>query len=103
MVSYNGEVLAFRDTGEMLPGALQLSRLPVRKDWFVGLAPDHVDHSHPDVGDAAHGAAGVRRRLLQVQGEAGATVETHGTLSHEAEASFHQLFEEVWCFVGGAI
>ena len=27
-----------------------MPRLRVRKDWFVGLAPDHVDHSRPDVG-----------------------------------------------------
>ena len=27
-----------------------MPRLRVRKDWFVGLAPDHVDHRRPDVG-----------------------------------------------------
>lgn len=21
----------------------------VKKDWYVGLAPDHVDHEHPDI------------------------------------------------------
>ncbi len=75
IATYNGEIMAFRDTGEMLPGSFELGRLAVHKDWYVGLAPDHVDHSHPDVGDGGGGVGGVdggvgggggqRRQLLQ--------------------------------------
>lgn len=32
---------------------LEVPRLKVRKDWYVGLHPDPVDRSHPDVNDAA--------------------------------------------------
>jgi len=28
---------------------MTVPRLRVRKDWFVGLSPDHVDHEHPDI------------------------------------------------------
>jgi hypothetical protein len=32
---------------------LRVPRLRVRRNWFVGINPDPVDHSHPDVGAAA--------------------------------------------------
>eukprot|EP00887_Chlorella_sp_A99_P003269 scaffold9.g3269.t1 len=51
LATYDGEVLFFRDTGEEVHGRLIVPRLRVRRDWYVGLAPDHVDHSHPDVKD----------------------------------------------------
>ena len=34
----------------MLDKKLYVPRLRVRKGWYVGLAPDHVDHSRPNVG-----------------------------------------------------
>lgn len=37
---------------------LVVPRLAVRRDWFKGLNPDPVDHSHPDVGDEIAGVAG---------------------------------------------
>lgn len=30
---------------------LEIPRLKVKKDWHVGLLPDSVDRSHPDVHD----------------------------------------------------
>ena len=30
---------------------LEVPRRRVRKDWYVGLLPDPVDRSHPDVHD----------------------------------------------------
>ena len=30
---------------------LEVPRRKVYKDWYVGLYPDHADHSHPDVHD----------------------------------------------------
>lgn len=38
--------------GEQLAEKLAVPRLRVHKDWFVGLAEDFIDHSHPDVGAA---------------------------------------------------
>lgn len=32
---------------------LEVPRLKVHKDWYVGLHPDPVDRSHPDVHDDA--------------------------------------------------
>ena len=30
---------------------LEVPRLKAKRDWYVGLLPDPVDHSHPDVHD----------------------------------------------------
>lgn len=30
---------------------LEIPRLKVKKDWHIGLLPDPVDRSHPDVDD----------------------------------------------------
>jgi len=51
LATYDGEVLFFKDNGEQLREKLVVPRLRVRRDWHVGLAVDHVDHSHPDVHD----------------------------------------------------
>ena len=32
---------------------LEVPRRKVRKDWYVGLNPDPVDRSHPDVHDSS--------------------------------------------------
>lgn len=32
---------------------LEVPRRKVRKDWYVGLHPDHVDHFHLDIHDAS--------------------------------------------------
>ncbi|KAG2425141.1 hypothetical protein HXX76_013895 [Chlamydomonas incerta] len=66
LATYDGQVLFYKDTGDKLHEGLQISRLRVRKDWYVGLDPnDPFDHSHPDVGDSdggrgARGAGGKR-------------------------------------------
>ncbi|GFR46133.1 hypothetical protein Agub_g7648 [Astrephomene gubernaculifera] len=58
LATYDGQIMFFKDTGDKLPEGLQISRLRVRKDWYVGLDPqDPFDHSHPDVGDG-QGAPG---------------------------------------------
>jgi len=56
IATYDGEVLFFKDNGEEIPDRLYVPRLSVRKNWFKGLNPDHVDHSHPDVNDPNIGA-----------------------------------------------
>ena len=76
VATYDGEILAFKDTvsdsfscsccnhalqaqqqvplsqGESLSLAHSffVPPLKVRKDWYEGLDPDPIDHSHPDVG-----------------------------------------------------
>ncbi|CAN6471441.1 unnamed protein product [Victoria cruziana] len=49
--TYNGEVLFFRVSGYMMSEKLVIPRRKVHKDWFVGLDPETVDRSHPDVHD----------------------------------------------------
>ncbi|XP_022852209.1 protein DEFECTIVE IN EXINE FORMATION 1 isoform X2 [Olea europaea var. sylvestris] len=51
LATYNGEVLFFRVSGYLMSDKLEISRLKVKKDWYVGLHPDPVDRSHPDVHD----------------------------------------------------
>ncbi|XP_076944158.1 protein DEFECTIVE IN EXINE FORMATION 1-like [Bidens hawaiensis] len=51
LATYNGEVLFFRASGYMMSDKLEVPRLKAKKDWYVGLNPDPVDHSHPDVHD----------------------------------------------------
>ncbi|EEF34491.1 conserved hypothetical protein [Ricinus communis] len=51
LATYNGEVLFFRVSGYMMTEKLVVPRRRVRKDWHVGLNPDPVDRSQPDVHD----------------------------------------------------
>ncbi|PWA62839.1 defective in exine formation protein (DEX1) [Artemisia annua] len=51
LATYNGEVLFFRASGYMMSDKLEVPRLKAKRDWYVGLLPDPVDHSHPDVHD----------------------------------------------------
>ncbi|KAL3531728.1 hypothetical protein ACH5RR_005249 [Cinchona calisaya] len=51
LATYNGEVHFFRVSGYMMSDKLEIPRLKVKKDWYVGLHDDPVDRSHPDVHD----------------------------------------------------
>ncbi|XP_077238805.1 protein DEFECTIVE IN EXINE FORMATION 1-like [Tasmannia lanceolata] len=51
LATYNGEVLFFRVSGYLMTEKLEVPRLRVRKNWYVGLHPDPVDRFHPDVHD----------------------------------------------------
>lgn len=51
LATYNGEVLFFRVSGYLMTEKLVVPRRRVKKDWHVGLHPDPVDRSHPDVHD----------------------------------------------------
>ncbi|KAK9714132.1 hypothetical protein RND81_06G073700 [Saponaria officinalis] len=51
LATYNGEVLFFRASGYMMQDKLVVPRRRVPKNWHVGLQPDPVDRSHPDVHD----------------------------------------------------
>jgi hypothetical protein len=43
--------------GEQMAERLQVPKLRVRRDWYKGLAADHVDHGHPDVGNSSDATA----------------------------------------------
>ncbi|CAH1433062.1 unnamed protein product [Lactuca virosa] len=51
LATYNGEVLFFRASGYMMSDKLEVPRLKAKRDWYVGLHPEVVDRSHPDVHD----------------------------------------------------
>ncbi|CAN6992232.1 unnamed protein product [Brassica rapa subsp. trilocularis] len=51
LATYNGEVLFFRVSGFLMSDKLVVPRRKVNKNWHVGLNPDPVDRSHPDVHD----------------------------------------------------
>ena len=66
IVTYSAEVVCFSDSGKRLLHA-HLPGLELRKDWYVGLKPDHVDHDHPDVSDSA--GEELLREVLMTPGE----------------------------------
>ena len=51
--TFSGQVYLFyfRVSGYMMTNKLEVPRRRVRKDWHVGLHPDPMDRSHPDVND----------------------------------------------------
>ncbi|CAL9198700.1 protein DEFECTIVE IN EXINE FORMATION 1-like isoform X1 [Musa acuminata AAA Group] len=51
LATYNGVINFFRVSGYMMMDKLEVPRRRVRKNWYVGLHPDPVDRSHPDVHD----------------------------------------------------
>ncbi|KAG7624545.1 FG-GAP repeat [Arabidopsis thaliana x Arabidopsis arenosa] len=51
LATYNAEVLFFRVSGFLMSDKLEVPRRKVHKNWHVGLNPDPVDRSHPDVHD----------------------------------------------------
>lgn len=66
--TYQGEIVSFKDNGQEAAPRFRIPPLKLHRNWYSGLATDHVDRSHPDVG-GADGAAfkattGRRRRLL---------------------------------------
>ena len=76
---YDGRIVFVAPTGESLPQhTLFIPPLVVQASWHVGLNPDAVDHSHPDVDLSGNGTGKTgetggqarRRRLLQTEGEA---------------------------------
>ncbi|XP_020272976.1 protein DEFECTIVE IN EXINE FORMATION 1 [Asparagus officinalis] len=55
LATYNGVINFFRVSGYMMADKLEVPRRKVHKNWYVGLYPDHVDRSHPDVHDDSLG------------------------------------------------
>ncbi|XP_022747221.1 protein DEFECTIVE IN EXINE FORMATION 1-like isoform X4 [Durio zibethinus] len=72
LATYNGEVLFFRVSGYMMTEKLVVPRRKVHKDWYVGLHPDPVDRSHPDVHDDL---------LIQQAAKMNAMNQTNGSIA----------------------
>ncbi|KAG0582223.1 hypothetical protein KC19_3G044000 [Ceratodon purpureus] len=51
LATFNGEILFFRASGFIMGEKLVVPRRRVRKDWYVGLSPDHADRTQNDVHD----------------------------------------------------
>ena len=75
--------------GEKLTDVLQVPRLRVRKDWYVGLHDDPVDHSHPDVGGNT-GANNPYEKAVHGGGGAGSTA-TGGKRSSSPHAAIRVM------------
>lgn len=67
--------------GEQLLDRLYIPRLRVRKNWYVGLNPDPVDHSHPDIGKA-EGAENPFDHAAHAAQAAHQAAAAHATPSH---------------------
>lgn len=53
LATYEGDIVVHRRDGTTMHHLrAKLPPLRVRRDWYVGINPDPVDHSHPDVGAA---------------------------------------------------
>ncbi|XAR68857.1 Lambda-carrageenase [Bertholletia excelsa] len=70
LATYNGEVLFFRVSGYMMSDKLEVPRLKIKKDWYVGLHPDPVDRSHPDVHDDQLVQEAIMNTMRQTNGSA---------------------------------
>ncbi|KAK4478488.1 hypothetical protein RD792_013964 [Penstemon davidsonii] len=87
LATYNGEVLFFRTSGYLMSDKLEIPRLKVRKDWHVGLHPDPVDRSHPDVHDEQLIQDALVDALAQRNGSALAANGTNSTAEGHIESS----------------
>ncbi|KAH6806290.1 defective in exine formation protein [Perilla frutescens var. frutescens] len=82
LATYNGEVLFFRVSGYMMSDKLEIPRIKVKKDWHVGLHPDPVDRSHPDVHDDQLTQDALTDSLTHPDGSTPAQNTIHSTESH---------------------
>ncbi|XP_015580077.1 protein DEFECTIVE IN EXINE FORMATION 1 [Ricinus communis] len=81
LATYNGEVLFFRVSGYMMTEKLVVPRRRVRKDWHVGLNPDPVDRSQPDVHDDQ-----LVFEAMEKKSESQTTGSTHGSTPEKNSA-----------------
>lgn len=93
LATYNGEVLFFRISGYMMSDKLEIPRLRVKKDWYVGLYPDHADRSHPNVNDEQLVQDALVGSLHQQNGSKVVANVTHSTEGHQD--SSNRVQEEV--------
>lgn len=72
--------------GEQLMERLYIPRLRVKKHWYVGLNPDPIDHSHPDVGKAD---AAAQDLLDHAAHAAQAAHQQHAAYTHGGHTAAH--------------
>ncbi|KAG6427625.1 hypothetical protein SASPL_111871 [Salvia splendens] len=93
LATYNGEVLFFRVSGHMMSDKLEIPRLKVKKDWHIGLLPDPVDRSHPDVDDDQLVQEALMESLHQQEVIWNELKEISATHSEELIKSIHTWLE----------
>jgi hypothetical protein len=72
--------LLCRISGYMMMDKLEVPRRKVRKNWYVGLNPDPVDRSHPDVHDSSIGKGSASKESIH-EGKSGIEESSNGTQS----------------------
>ncbi|KAH8484961.1 hypothetical protein H0E87_026650 [Populus deltoides] len=96
LATYNGEVLFFRVSGYMMTDKLEVPRRRVKKNWYVGLDPDPVDRSHPDVhDDQLVLEATENRSQSQNSHPANASIETGKKMSENQTKTIIKLSSQV--------
>jgi hypothetical protein len=83
MFSLNTQIFMYllcRISGYMMMDKLEVPRRKVRKNWYVGLNPDPVDRSHPDVHDSSIGKRAASMESIN-QGKPGVEESSNGTHS----------------------
>ncbi|GAA0187217.1 hypothetical protein LIER_34505 [Lithospermum erythrorhizon] len=93
LATYNGEVLFFRVSGYLMSDKLEIPRLKVRKDWYVGLQSDPVDRSHPDVHDEQLVQEAHLNSLTHKNGIAHGANTSHTEAQLESDGSSHAMHE----------
>ncbi|XP_062214102.1 protein DEFECTIVE IN EXINE FORMATION 1-like [Phragmites australis] len=86
LATYNGVVNFFRISGYMMMDKLDVPRRKVRKDWYVGLNPDPVDRSHPDVHDSSIAKEAASKESPPInQDKSGIEESSNGTQSRSVQ------------------
>lgn len=85
LATYNGVVNFFRVSGYMMMDKLEVPRRKVRKDWYVGLNPDPVDRSHPDVHDSSIAKEATSKETPTIDQNKSGSMEGGGALKNTSE------------------
>jgi len=85
LATYNGVVNFFRVSGYMMMDKLEVPRRKVRKDWYVGLNPDPVDRSHPDVHDSSIAKEATSKETPVIDQNKSGSMEGGETLKNTSE------------------
>jgi hypothetical protein len=72
--------LLCRISGYMMMDKLEVPRRKVHKNWYVGLNPDPVDRSHPDVHDNSIGKGAASKESIH-EGKSSIEESSNGTQS----------------------
>ncbi|XP_052172966.1 protein DEFECTIVE IN EXINE FORMATION 1 [Diospyros lotus] len=87
LATYNGEIIFFRVSGYLMSDKLEVPRLKVKKDWYVGLHPDPVDRSHPDVDDDLLVRDALMNTMPEPNGSATGSIMSNSTTAASAQVN----------------